>query len=603
MWYNLLKNPETFHKAQAQVDEIVGDQTVTLDMLPKLTYVDACIKETLRLSSPITAIGLTPKKATHLAGGKYKINEGDAISVNLKGLHTDPNVWGNDANEFKPERFLNGGFQALPPNSWKPFGNGLRACIGRGFAEMEMVINTAMILQRFNPEMVDPQYDLQIKSTLTIKPEGFYMRVRRRPGKTLLTGIPGGTAQAPATQKQVQEEKAKSAATTGSANKIKIFYGGNAGTCEGFAQSIATSLGERNIQSEIASLDSAAENLDRNAPNLIITASYEGQPPDNAKKFVSWLQKLEGAKTLKDVKFSLLGVGNSDWVSTFHRIPKLINEKMESLGAVAIIPAAYTNVKTDLIGPFEDWTEVVMKELTSSKGSAGGEEKPAIKVSIERSALAKQLGDEKMGIGTVLKNELLADTTVGPAKKHMEVRLPEGMSYEAGDYLVVQPRNPDETVNKILRYFGMDEQTKISVQGSKKKHLPSTPSPVDGFLRHNVELGLPVTKRQLKAMVGYAKDGSADSLLDDKVSDGLIEKRYSIVDVLIENSIALPFEVYIDMLQPLTPRQYSISSSPLGQSAEDVASITYDIHHSPAFSGHGMFEGAASTFLGSRKPG
>lgn len=141
MWYQLLKNPEAFHKAQQQVDEVVGNDIVSLDHIPKLPYIDACIKETLRLNSPITGFGVSPKQETLLAG-KYKIEATDAMSVNLQGLHHDPAVWGEDHNEFRPERFLNGGFQALPPNSWKPFGNGLRACIGRGFAEQEMMLNT-----------------------------------------------------------------------------------------------------------------------------------------------------------------------------------------------------------------------------------------------------------------------------------------------------------------------------------------------------------------------------------------------------------------------------------------------------------------------------
>lgn len=128
--------------------------------------------------------------------------------------------------------------------------------------------------------MVDPSYDLKIKSTLTIKPEGFYIRVRRRPGKSLLTGIPGGAAQSSVAKKaQAEEEKSKAAAAAGGQKqKVKIFYGGNSGTCEGFAEALATTLSERDIQADIAGLDNAAENLSKDARNFIITASYEGQP-------------------------------------------------------------------------------------------------------------------------------------------------------------------------------------------------------------------------------------------------------------------------------------------------------------------------------------
>lgn len=184
-YYNLVTNPEKLHKAQQQVDEILGDSVLTIDMLPKLTYIDAVIKETLRLSNPIGAMNVTATQDT-IIGGKYFVPKETGITVVLKYLHRDRKVWGDDVDQFSPERMLDGGFQALPPNSWKPFGNGMRACIGRGFAEQEMLINIALVLQRFQLELADPSYELQLKSTLTIKPTNFKLKVRRRPGKSLM---------------------------------------------------------------------------------------------------------------------------------------------------------------------------------------------------------------------------------------------------------------------------------------------------------------------------------------------------------------------------------------------------------------------------------
>jgi cytochrome P450/NADPH-cytochrome P450 reductase len=602
MWYNLLKHPEKFHKAQAEVDAIVGDKVLTLDHLPKFQYIDACIKETLRLNSPIQAYNVIPREDTYLLNGKYKVNRGDDITVNLKGVHHDPTVWGEDHNEFKPERFLDGKFADLPPNSWKPFGNGLRACIGRGFAEQEMLMNTALILQRFSPQMADPGYELDIKSTLTIKPTGFFMKVRRRAGKSLLTGIPGGAASQVSQKERDEDSKDTASALKASGEKANIFFGGNSGTSEGFAQSLEGMLAEKGVEAKISSLDSATENLSKDAANIIISASYEGLPPDNAKKFVTWLEKLSDVQALKGVKFSVFGVGNSDWATTFHRIPKFIEERLQTLGAESISPAGYTNVKADLVGPFDDWSQALLQNLSGASASEA-DQRPSLNVSVERIQVAKELGDEKMGIGIAMKNEQLADTTVGLEKQHMEVRLPEGMTYQSGDYLVIQPRNPDETVQKIMRFFNFDEQDRVKVEGSRKKFLPAEPTPIDVFLRDHVDLGSPVTKRQLRIISGYAKGESKETLVNDEVCDQMIQTRYTVVDALIEYGVDLPFAIYIDMLLPLTPRQYSISSSPLHAGNAEIATITYDVHSSPAFSGHGIFQGACSTFLGSRKVG
>jgi len=61
-----------------------------------------------------------------VVGGKYFVPEGTSIRILLDQVHRDPKIWGPDAEEFKPERMAPELFAKLPPNSWKPFGNGSR---------------------------------------------------------------------------------------------------------------------------------------------------------------------------------------------------------------------------------------------------------------------------------------------------------------------------------------------------------------------------------------------------------------------------------------------------------------------------------------------
>lgn len=157
LFYNLLKHPETFHKAQQEVDQVLGDAALEVGHLSKFKYLDACIKETLRVNGPIGITTRHAKKDTVLVG-KYQISSADSVVTNLAGLHKDPAVWGDDAEEFRPERMLDP--SKVPSDAWKPFGMGIRGCIGRAFAEQEMLINVALILQRFQVEMADPSYEL-----------------------------------------------------------------------------------------------------------------------------------------------------------------------------------------------------------------------------------------------------------------------------------------------------------------------------------------------------------------------------------------------------------------------------------------------------------
>jgi cytochrome P450/NADPH-cytochrome P450 reductase len=157
--YHLLKNPDKYHVAQQEVDRVIGNNALELKHLSQLKYLEACIRETLRFQGPINMFVVTPKEDT-VIGNRYRVPKGTSLQLMLKGLHHDPKVWGDDADIFRPERFLDGGYEALPPNAFKPFGNGRRACIGRSFAEQEMLMVTALILQRFQIEMADPSYHL-----------------------------------------------------------------------------------------------------------------------------------------------------------------------------------------------------------------------------------------------------------------------------------------------------------------------------------------------------------------------------------------------------------------------------------------------------------
>ena len=167
LFYHLLKNPEKLVAAQEEVDRIVGDNAIEERHIPQLKYVEACVRETLRFQGPIAFNAVHAKEPTKLAG-KYEIDPSWQVICNLKGLHHDVKIWGDDVESFRPERMLNGGFEKLPRNAWKPFGNGMRACIGRTFAEQEMTLNVALILQRFQVEFSDPSYDLRTLGFLPV---------------------------------------------------------------------------------------------------------------------------------------------------------------------------------------------------------------------------------------------------------------------------------------------------------------------------------------------------------------------------------------------------------------------------------------------------
>src|ERR1700759_3674754 len=179
--YALLKHPEILKKCYDEVDRVLGpdiDAKPTYQQVTQLTYVTQVLKEARRLWPPAPAYGISPLQDETI-GGKYKLKKNTFITILVLALHRDPSVWGPNPDAFDPENFSKEAEAARPINAWKPFGNGQRACIGRGFAMHEAALALGMILQRFR--LIDHRrYQMALKETLTIKPDGFKIKVRPR---------------------------------------------------------------------------------------------------------------------------------------------------------------------------------------------------------------------------------------------------------------------------------------------------------------------------------------------------------------------------------------------------------------------------------------
>lgn len=206
------------------------------------------------------------------------------------------------------------------PNCWSPFGTGMRGCIGRAFAWQEMVLALAVLFQNFNFVPHNPNYDLQVAQTLTIKPKDFYIRAILREGLTpslleaRLAGsiVEAGTKAGDAktkTQTKVASEKTSGGSAASGGRKLAVFYGSNSGTCEFMAQRLASDAQSHGFSATVDSLDAARESLPTDGPVVIVTSSYEGQPPHNAALFVDWLTNLKGNDELENVSYAVYGCG------------------------------------------------------------------------------------------------------------------------------------------------------------------------------------------------------------------------------------------------------------------------------------------------------
>ena len=601
--YELLRHPGVLAKARAQVDEVLGTESARFEHLPRLGYLDQILKETLRLWPTAPAFNVAPFQDTTL-GGRYEVAAGQPIMVLLPRLHRDKAAWGEDAGLFDPDRFSPERAAEIPANAWKPFGNGQRSCIGRGFALQEAMLFLAKLLQRFDLTAADPGYQLHIKHTLTMKPEGLFIHVRRRD----VTIDAGPRA---AVEHARQAEATAVAAPNGV--PIRVLYGSNAGTSKDFAQRIANDAGRRGYSPTIGPLDEAAGGLPTEGLVAIVTSSYEGQPPDNARKFVAWTEGLQPG-ALAGVRYTVFGNGNKDWARTYQEVPKTVDARLEAAGAARIYARGEANARGDFFGDFDEWYAGFWPAVDAALGQATSS--PAAQPQLElqfvgnvRDPLLRQNG---LALGTVVANRELVDLAKPGArsKRHVEIALPEGMSYRTGDYLAVLPLNPSTLVQRALARFNLDYDSHVQLSMERGDTFLPTGAPVavGELLSSYVELAVPATRTQLEDLADVAADPAHRAELDALAQDReryaaeILDKRVSILDLLeMYPSCQLSFTSFLQLLTQLTPRRYSISSSPLW--SPDHATLTFAVIQAPAWSGRGVFEGASSTYLAEARPG
>src|SRR3978361_2294088 len=349
--YALLKHPEVLEKAYEEVDRVLGPDTgakPTYQQVTQLTYITQVLKEALRLWPPAPIYGIAPLN-DEVIGGKYKLKKDTFIAILVLALHRDHPVWGPNPAAFNPDNFSPEAEAKRPINAWKPFGNGQRACIGRGFAMHEASLAIGMILQRF--KLIDNhRYQMVLKETLTIKPDGFKIKVRPRIDKER------GAYAGPAAVRAPARTPAPAARPRpGHNTPLLVLYGSNLGSAEELATRVADLAEVNGFATKLAPLDDYVGKLPEQGGVLIFCASYNGAAPDNATEFVKWLTGDLPKDAFAKVKYAVFGCGNSDWLAPYQSIPRFIDDQLAAHGAKNAYLRGEGDARDNLDGQFESW--------------------------------------------------------------------------------------------------------------------------------------------------------------------------------------------------------------------------------------------------------
>ena len=359
-------------------------------------------------------------------------------------------------------------------------------------------------------------------------------------------------------------------------------------------------------------MDAAVGRLSKDHPTIIVTASFEGEPPENALQFVQYLERLK-ENEVEGVKYAVFGVGNKEWHATFHRIPKLVNNTMKAHGTERFAGLGLTDVsRGNPMADFETWLDKTLlpqlKKLSPKASDASTEDSvPIIEADISTDERAAKLHQD-LQVGTVKEVKVLTAAGKQPEKRHMEVELPAGSTYECGDYLAILPQSPEANVRAIMAHFKLPTDATITLKSKLFSPLPlNTSISVADLLRNYYELAKPTTGRGLSLALKHTTDESVrkqiSSWLDNeqKFQQEITHAHTSMFDLLRKYpQIEMSLSAFLSLLPPLSIRQYSISSSPLQN--PETCTVTYSVLTDERNSGM-PFYGVATTYLSTLQPG
>ncbi|ROT35190.1 cytochrome P450 [Sodiomyces alkalinus F11] len=188
--YFLLKNPDLIVTARKEIDAVLananGEGELTYAHLAQLPYIEAILRESLRLSFAAPGFNIEPiprpagdTSPVLLAGGKYQIPHNQPMIIVLAGVNRDPAVF-DDPLAFRPERMLGDAYEKLPLGVRRWYGNGKRECIGKHYAWLWNIVVLTKLIREVDFEMADPSYQLDQDGWFNLRPVDFFVKVKPR---------------------------------------------------------------------------------------------------------------------------------------------------------------------------------------------------------------------------------------------------------------------------------------------------------------------------------------------------------------------------------------------------------------------------------------
>lgn len=175
-WYFLSEHPEVDRRFREEVAAVLGGREPAFEDLGKLEYTGRVIQEVLRF---YPSFWFSPRASykDDVIGG-HPVPGGSVLILSHYSTHHHPRLW-EDPERFDPDRFLPDRSAGRPRHAYFPFGTGPRMCIGRHFANLEMLLVLAMTAQQWRPRLA-PGHPVEPVARIAIRSKnGVWMNLQK----------------------------------------------------------------------------------------------------------------------------------------------------------------------------------------------------------------------------------------------------------------------------------------------------------------------------------------------------------------------------------------------------------------------------------------
>jgi cytochrome P450 / NADPH-cytochrome P450 reductase len=615
--YVLATQPEVEKRVLAEIDGLSGgdpDYDLQYEDLMQMPYTTMVIKETLRMYPPMPVTVRRSLKDGLL--GRYRMRKGDIVFVGTLAAQRDPRFWGPEPDAFDPEHFTPERIAARPRHAFIPFSVGKRQCMAQEVTFMMLRVVLFEICKRYRLRLA-PGAEVVKNTVVTTKPKSVPVVLRPRERRHVEVAAAPAAVPAPAASREWGPPTDVPADSP--YRRLVVAYGSNFGANKELAERFGERAEYQGFACDVVTLNElAASPPPGGDPWLLVALSstYTSNPPTNATAFKALLERAQpGEEPWQSCRYLVWGLGNSQW-NAFLAFPRWLHGALEHAGAAPLADFAFGDVGSPLWEEaYAEWNAAVWPTLLELAG-AHVSDAAAERIAAERAeaeelrdvgsntAMAKSLqaaAPRVLLVPTILTNAVGTETVVARAvgarqlqaaesprrTRHLELTLPDGLTYTAGDHLGICPRNDEDRVERLAERLGAELEGLFMVPKSLGGHVApkGVVLQVRNVLTNLVDIAGPPTPALLDLLHEKAVD-PADRARLEEIREGRDGEAWDVLRLLDElPSCSLNVFELLQVAQPLRPRYYSPSSSPRVHGA-NVAHLTVGLEELGMCSGH-----------------